>query len=359
MFEAYLDSVPFPVIAVLKSRNALVIPARRTHPVRVVVLPRLVGGLPTLRIRTIFTYCLLLRNAASVSVVGADIMDGGYDRRESIFRSRALVIAARFRVPGRVLGFSWNGLADRLTVKSLRRASKSAMLYARDPVSHARLCSDNMSNLELAADAAFVLLKDEADEGLHRWLSRSPTAPLAIVNASGLIMQSMDLTDDYVAIVQSLLAKDYRVVLLPHVLRNGDDDRLACGAIADRVTHPDVYLVDRKLSPGSISWLASQADIAVSGRMHLGILAMNRGIPCITLSTQGKVEGLLQMFDLPALCVQPAAGMSAAVILLAEHARAPGNTWNAAILATLPHIRSLAKQNYAGLNRNRTEPARQ
>jgi len=61
------------------------------------------GGLPHLR-----DVVRLLDRASSLSVVGADLMDGGYGYLGASTLARTAELASRRGVPSRVLGFSWN-----------------------------------------------------------------------------------------------------------------------------------------------------------------------------------------------------------------------------------------------------------
>ncbi|MBM4497031.1 hypothetical protein GS426_20150 [Rhodococcus hoagii] len=49
-------------------------------------------------------------------------------------------------------------------------------------------------------------------------------------------------------------------------------------------------------------------------RMHLGILALSAGIAPVIFSTQGKVEGVMKLFGLRELVVEPGPEMGAAVV---------------------------------------------
>lgn len=76
--------------------------------------------------------------------------------------------------------------------------------------------------------------------------------------------------------------------------RLGADDIQACRAVWEQHRNAGVLLVDRLLQSAEILGLCTPADVVVTGRMHLSIMVLNSGVPAITLSTQGKVEGLFQ-----------------------------------------------------------------
>jgi len=92
--------------------------------------------------------------------------------------------------------------------------------------------------------------------------------------------------------------------------------------------------------------------------MHLAILSLNRGTPCITLSTQGKVAGLFQMLSIRQFCVDPEKGMAPAVIEVLGDIDAVMKNARAKIHAFIPALRELAKKNYEGLDEGVIPPIR-
>ncbi len=115
-------------------------------------------------------------------------------------------------------------------------------------------------------------------------------------------------------------------MLLPHVLRTTADDLSACRAVFDRVGSDGVILVEEMLSPSAIRGLTRRASLTITGRMHLAIMSLAQGTPAITLATQGKVEGLMRLFDWPELCVSPKSGMAGEIIRVADAAVASPDT---------------------------------
>jgi hypothetical protein len=56
--------------------------------------------------------------------------------------------------------------------------------------------------------------------------------------------------------------------------------------------------------------------------MHLAIMALSLGKPAITFSTQGKVEGLMELFGTGFLMIDPCVGMSSDVVPLIDRVEA-------------------------------------
>jgi len=341
MFEAYLANTPGEVVAVMRSAEAYVIPPPDGARVRVLCAPLLSGGTLRGRGSEVRALAAELRTARSFAVIGADIMDGGYDRVEAVTRAEMLRLARQLGARPQVLGFSWGEHADAVASRALRRASGEAQLFARDPVSAERLDRAGISAI-VSADLVFATDGEQEPADVSTWLTQDPD-PVVIVNLSGLISRSLDLTPEFVALIDRLTASGRRVVLLPHCLREGDDDLVVCRRAAQAVTLPErVLLVERALRPAEVRWLTARASAVVTGRMHLSILALTQGTPVVVLRTRGKVEGLARMFGLEQYTLDPVPGIGdevgRALTALFADATLPDR-----IRARLPGVRALAQ----------------
>lgn len=344
MFEAYLANTPGEVLAVMRDAGAYIVPDEDQARVRVLSAPLLSGG--TLRGRWGEVRALAdeLRAARSFAVIGADIMDGGYNRAEAVTRAEMLRLARRLGAGARVLGFSWGERVDDAASRALARAALKARLFVRDPISAERLDRAGIPAIE-SADLVFTADGEREPADLSAWVTRLPD-PVVIVNLSGLIERRTDLVPEFVALIDRLTADGMRVVLLPHCLRDGDDDLAVCRRAGETVAQADrVLLVDRALRPAEVRWLTARASAVVTGRMHLSILALTQGTPVVVLRTRGKVDGLARMFDLERYALDPVPGIggeagSALADLFAD------TTLRTRIEERLPHVRALAQQQF-------------
>ena len=161
---------------------------------------------------------------------------------------------------------------------------------------------DGVTNAQLVADTVFSLDARQDVPALNSWIKGRETCGrrIAILNISGLISKKIDLAEDYAEIIEYLISSNYSVLLLPHVIRAGDDDSEAIAALTNYwpETNENVHRVDYLLEPGQVKALVSQVDVVVTGRMHLAVIALSAGVPTITFGTQGKVEGLLALVNL-------------------------------------------------------------
>src|SRR4051794_22303925 len=87
MVQAFLENTSGPVVLVVSAADALRIPAPFADRVRVEPLPALLYGSGAKHRAAIASLAATLRSARTLSVVGADIMDGAYVPRASVARA--------------------------------------------------------------------------------------------------------------------------------------------------------------------------------------------------------------------------------------------------------------------------------
>lgn len=353
MFESYIQNVEGRVVVIVSDTTSLTVPESEGSRVEVLEIPSLIKGLPFLRL--IGTAALLsqLKLAKSYSVIGADIMDGVYSPEQSLARLSTVNCALLLGVDARILGFSWSPAARPTAKEAMRRLDNRAAIFARDPRSLERLIADGVSNAVVAADIVFSHRTECPKAELSDWIQgqKNVGRRIAVVNVSGLISAKVNLEHDYVEIVRHLKEIGYSIIILPHVIRHGDDDLAAILDLTrnNLITSQGSFVVRELLAPSEVKALVKDVDFVLTGRMHLAVIALSMGVPTVTLGTQGKVEGLYAMFGLEELCIQPVVGMSATcariVDLLASH---PYEVIHR-IEAVLPEVLHLSGVNFGGI----------
>jgi len=319
MVEAFLAAADRQVFVITRNAGDFSLPADLQDRAVIHALPALFYGQGAEHRRDVRALAALVDSAATVSIIGADIMDGVYVLRSSLRRSAIAAACAASGIDTSVIGFSWNGAAPAPAWRALRRAGAAGVrLLLRDPASAARVRDAGISGVVETADIVFT--DDRRDDEAAAALLDGLTGEYALVNASGLIARTVDQVPEYEKVIAHLRSLGLTIVLLPHVLRDTADDRAACRAVYEQVGPDGVLLVESALSPSTIRGLTRRASLTVTGRMHLAIMSLAQGTPAITLATQGKVEGLMRLFDWPELCVAPRAGMAAEIIRVADTA---------------------------------------
>lgn len=341
MFESFLRNTSGPVTVIMPSEGALSVPSDLEERVSVHVLHDLFQGRPQLTPHLIYRFARLLARSRYLIVIGADILDGSYGLRPAWARTEAMQLANRLGVPCRVIGFSWSDEPHREIEAAYRRLSNRVELHVRDKYSARRLAQAGIST-STVPDTVFAL-RPPISQPSQR--CRKAQA-IALLNISGLLKGRGIAPEQYVGIVAALRQRGYRVVLLPHVFRDADDDLSAARELHRLLSGDDIEIVSRPMTPAQVQMLASEAKLVITGRMHLAVLALTVGTPAIVFGSQGKVEGMLALFDLEEFAVDPSSGFDSATIELLEHLELHGQEIRAGIAEALPRVVEQAERNF-------------
>jgi len=348
MVEAFLENTDGEVVVVEHDPGTVDVPAEHRARARVRTLPALVYGGGPPHLRDVLRLRGLLRGARSLSVVGADLMDGGYGDRGARALARTAELATRAGVPSRVLGFSWSDRPHPRARRALRRASRAGVrLMLREPRSAQRAEADGLTRVVRVADTVFSATPlDHAPSAR----STEGLGPYVVVNVSGLLHGRRDLVGPFTRLVAHLRERDLAVVVLPHVRRPGGDDVAVCTEVAARFPDdPGVRLVDRIWTPSQVRALVTGAELVVTGRMHLAVLALSREVPAVCLASQGKVEGLMDLVGTPQLAVQPDEHLHDTLVDVTDAALAERDSLRATVSASSARLRALSRRNFDDL----------
>ncbi|MCZ4551793.1 polysaccharide pyruvyl transferase family protein [Gordonia rubripertincta] len=252
---------------------------------------------------------LAARRYSSVYVVGADIMDGAYNPRASLNRWNLASSLGVRGIRSVVLGFSWNAAPNPSSLAALKEASLNCEVWVRDPASYERVVRDGVTSARLCADIVF---RHPVSASRHVANEPTPSIPetlasdrkYGVVNMSALLPEEAHQLSQYSLIVDEMLHAGWEVVLLPHVRRPGNDDRDRLLKLMEGYDGR-VSLVTTHLSPSAVHELVGSAEMVVTGRMHLAILATISGSPAVTLASQGKVVGLYQSLGRESWAIDP------------------------------------------------------
>lgn len=300
MYRAFLQAAPRPLTVVAREAGDL-LEKPEEDSVTVVLLGDLLYGPSAKHLADLWRLLRLARRSATVSLIGADTMDGVYNETSSVRRFRVAQHTSRVGASSSVLGFSWNSRPGALALAAMKASDASVRLLARDGESAARLRADGARTVEEVADLAFLTMPDrrDVDPELDSWIARQAEDDrrVFVVNANPRLETKFPgQFDQYVRLIHELTARGDAVVLLPHDSRGADGEEAYIDEIATAVGEgPRLFHVRRILSPDRIVALARQADFVVSGRMHLVILASVGDAPTLGLEYQDKFSGLYRL----------------------------------------------------------------
>ena len=344
LLEALLENIEGPVTLVASVAAHRQLPEELRARTEVLDIPHLIYGNGADHRSSIARFGSALADASRLSVVGADVLDGTYSLPASVRRSNLAAVAAGLGVDTRIIGFSWSDRPRGAARRALARAARNgARLLLRDPCSAMRVRAHGIGPVVQVADVVFAARS--LDRSAAAELLAGVTGPVALVNVSGLVASSVDQTDEYAVIVEALRCRGLHVVIVPHVFREQGGDLDACAALAERVGPVGVSRVSTALTPAQVRGLAERATLTVTGRMHLAVMSLMQGVPAITLASQGKVEGLMQLFSTPELCIPPRPGFAVPVVDLLDRVLPGESVTRRSIRRALPHVVALARGN--------------
>jgi polysaccharide pyruvyl transferase WcaK-like protein len=264
-------------------------------------------------------YLLISRD---VFFIGADIMDGGY--RENV-ATRRLVLAWLMHCLGKrvsIVSFSFNTMPKSGVLRAFHRLGSGARYAVRDRQSLRRFESATGLRGALAADIGFLAVPALAPRftSLVGWMAEAKRDRFHVlfVNLNVAPFRWDATTRNcsterlvgaiHAALVsvQSRIESGLAVVVVPHDFRNATEawsDLGLAQALDDRLKSDFDGRHTRVQAPfnsAEICALLESADIVVTGRMHLAILAIAAGVPPLSFTYQDKFEGMYEdVFSAP------------------------------------------------------------
>ena len=324
-----------------------------SEEVEIVQIPDLIYGNFFRSLIAIVKFLKVSSRMKSFSMIGADVMDGHYNCRASINRLVLLRFASTLNIDSRITGFSWSQHANPLTLKLLQSIASSTGIYVRDPGSAQRLRESGLTSISEVADLAFHDTTQADFPEVENWVSTS-VKPIVLMNISGLGLRDSksfsNHINQYTLIVNSLHKYGYRILLVPHVFRKIDGDLEVSDHLYRDACNSEDFLIREPFTPAQERRLFSHASFAITGRMHVAVIALSSGKPAIAIETMGKVSGLFDLFNLNEYCVERHENFGASVLARIELLETELSRVCAGINESLPAVRRKSALNFTGLH---------
>ena len=261
----------------------------------------------------------LFREGTDFILLGADIIDGRYSESRSF---RRLFLARKAEEAGLavfVLGFSFSDRAVPRILAYMAGVCSGFTWVCRDPLSAERVSKVTGRPVPHGADLAFLLQVPDAPHAeaarhafdvLRQW--RAEGRPVVAFNGNPLgmlnAMPEVDLDEAAAACAKALNALAAQtgcaLLCLTHDNRPAHSDARFMTRIVERLAPETMArFVPETVRATDIKFLCGQADLTVTGRMHMGIASLGAGTTTMILDFQGKVRGLYALFDLPELAI--------------------------------------------------------
>ncbi|MEM8773202.1 MAG: polysaccharide pyruvyl transferase family protein [Pseudomonadota bacterium] len=258
----------------------------------------------------------LQKSYSHLWAIGADTIDGVYDKNHVLRLLNVLSTAAEDGVSSGVFGASISQYAQESVMQSFKQAPRVEFL-ARDPISAQRFQTGSSRLARLTADLAFLLKPALLAENAQRakdWIKNQQGAGLRVlaVNSSGHTN-----AEDYptklshqISTYRRWLEDDPKraIVFFPHDIRPqpvGDEAIVGALYEALRQDFPErTHLLSAPFDAWDIKALLRETNGVVTGRMHAAIAAFGVGVAPLCVVYQGKFEGLMKHFEIDGLCLE-------------------------------------------------------
>lgn len=155
-----------------------------------------------------------------------------------------------------------------------------------------------------------VSLKHDPQWGLEYLKKRRlPTSAYVSLSPSAVIYAKSDTQEgknahiaSLIKICKDLLARQLKVVLVPHTFRPGKHnpsvcDYGTCRELLENLKDQDgVYLIDDDLSASELKSIISLAHAHIGGRYHSVVAALSSGVPTLSLSWHPKYRDVMREY---------------------------------------------------------------
>ncbi|PXX90717.1 hypothetical protein DIT71_09220 [Marinobacter vulgaris] len=271
--------------------------------------------------RNIFTWMTFARNLSKSShfiTVGADILDGKYGAIKPRRMLKLNSLARKLGLDARICGFSFNENPNQSIIDGFVKMDKSVLCFLRDPISSSRFEKLTHRKAEECADLAFLLqpTRTAITDKVSKWIlnEREAGRTVMAVNLNYLpfsFCENSDLEEfvilDKISLNINELLKNFEdlsIVFVPHDYRGKNSDLWFASEIYSRLSPHLInrsFLLQDTIDASEIKSIAGMVDCAVTGRMHFLIALLGQKTPAISLTYQGKFDGLYKYFDLEGL----------------------------------------------------------
>lgn len=189
---------------------------------------------------------------------------------------------------------------NNLTPRKLDALRKFSVIYARETLTQKVLENHGLGKIAAYPDPAFVLKPTGCQ--LPGCFSKGEVVG---VNLSNFVMGGFDLNSAFAKEVDGLMkyilqSTDYQILLIPHVLWKGQDDRIVSQRIKKKYDSDRISVLDSKhLDYCQIRYVISQCKCFIGARTHAVISAYSTCTPAIAIGYSIKSKGIAKDIGMP------------------------------------------------------------
>lgn len=191
---------------------------------------------------------------------------------------------------------------DNLTPEKIATLKRFSLIYARESLTATMLKESlKLNNVVTFPDPAFVLEPEKVE--LPDCFNKGKVIGLNLSNyvLGGFNLHS-SLAKDVIAFVDAIInLSDRHILLIPHVMWNGQDDRIISRILYDKYKHTGrVHLLDSdSMNYCQIRYVISKCFIFIGARTHAVISGYSTCVPSIALGYSIKSRGIATDLSMP------------------------------------------------------------
>lgn len=182
---------------------------------------------------------------------------------------------------------------ENLTREKLETLGHFSLIYARESLTAEMLEGLGLKNVVLCPDPAFILEPETCS------LPNAFRKDVVGLNLSNYVLGKDGLDTPFggetVKLVKYILTQtELNILLIPHVMWKGQDDRLAATAVQEHFKgEPRITVLDSdRLNYGQLRYVISRCRYFVGARTHAVISAYSTCVPALALGYSVKSKGI-------------------------------------------------------------------
>lgn len=265
----------------------------------------------------------ILRGYDNFFCLGADVLDGYYSEKHSLWRIGLIRMANEVGLKTTVLGFSFSEHPKSGPVKEMRNLPENIVLCSRDPVAYEMIYRSLKRKIRRTADIAFLLPPEKTamTDKIQQWINEAHSKGrlVMMINPRYKILSKYAGADlekiisTYVDLIKGLFSENNGLSLLfiSHDFRElkGDITDYNLSKMIIKQLPFEIKQNCKNLRPpfkaAEVYTICSFVDFILTGRMHLAIASLSMKTPVVCFTYKNKVEGLFKHFKLEELLIQP------------------------------------------------------
>lgn len=232
-------------------------------------------------------------------VIGADVLDGTYNRHEPAILFQLLNYLTLMGTSVTILGSSFSKIISNEAIEGIKNLNRNVTFFCRDEFSLLRI--EKIFPAKLSSDVAFLMKPSDSFQMYHKKDFRDDSSSKNI--SIGICLKEGDFIteENLIKFVNFISSFQYSghsplFVFVPHHPRDLSFSQRISSMM--QVDGNRIVLPRALPAANEVKAIVSKCDIVITGRMHVAIAALDCSVIPICFSYGDKFGGLLKHFGL-------------------------------------------------------------